>query len=1091
LSASSRERLLAVLRVQPGEQERVALMLLLSLLSVGGVVITGQIVARSLFLSALPASAIPLRFIVPPLLLVAATAEYSRRLGRAEPAGVRARTCVAAAAAVLACRLLLATPLHGERSFLLLLFSVLEIAGSLAMIQFWTLAGSVFDAREARRLFGLISSGSAISNVAFGLFLGKLAAHVPPENLLWPVVLSLLAAGAIAERLERRHVHRHAPAAAQRPASGAPSTPPAAGGPLHGLRTALSSPLVAMLAALAVLTAAIGNVTDYQLDLALKSGFGGDGGAMIGFLARLRLVAGLVGVVVQLFAAGWLMERFGVLAALLLLPAAVGLGSLSILASGGALWAVAVPRAADVAFKYSVNDSAFNLLYLPLSSDLRGRAKALIDGVLKPPTVALLGLVFLAVDRFARLPYVYWSVPALLLAAAWLVGVVRTERRYVRALAESIALRRIDPGRERVVFSDETSRRVLLGSLHDPSPERIVHALTLVRATAGVDCSAELAPLLAHPSPEVRAAALEQLAEAPSAPLAGAVRLRLADAAPQVRVAAARALARTLGAQAVGELAALLSDPSREVRSAALVALVRDGGLGGFLHAGGALHSMLGSEDAAERRDGARVLGELGVSTFYHPLLELMADPDRSVRLAAIRAAERVASPELVPALLESLEDPRLRRPAIASLVACGGGELSVLGSLLAQPGRPPDLRCQLAGALGRLGRRAVAALAAALDDADDAVRGAALAALGAVQRSEGELGIERGRLLARLDAEVRLSFERWLRLRDLRAATGERLPLLCEALERAATHDRERVLRLLELLRPGLDGPALGRALAGADPRRRAEALELIDSAGVAARAAVLAYLGGSESQRLEVAERRLGLARVSSLGGRLAELAAGGDRWTRACALDAIGRVGSHSLRGTLDAAAGEPDGLLALTARDALRRLDARGRPGPLRMATEAVEMPMVPLEQVLFLKQVPLFRDIPGEEIAGLLPIVEQIEFAAGETLIRQGDHGDSLYIIVEGTLAIDVNGRGQGTKGPRDVIGELAILSGEPRAATCSAVSAGVALRIRREPFWELMRERPEVSLGVIRILIGYLRARNAEALPQAPAGEVA
>ena len=72
-------------------------MLLLSLLSVGGVVITGQIVARSLFLSALPASAIPLRFIVPPLLLVAATAEYSRRLGHAGPAGVRARTCVVAA----------------------------------------------------------------------------------------------------------------------------------------------------------------------------------------------------------------------------------------------------------------------------------------------------------------------------------------------------------------------------------------------------------------------------------------------------------------------------------------------------------------------------------------------------------------------------------------------------------------------------------------------------------------------------------------------------------------------------------------------------------------------------------------------------------------------------------------------------------------------------------------------------------------------------------------------------------------------------------------------------------------------------------
>ena len=51
----------------------------------------------------------------------------------------------------------------------------------------------------------------------------------------------------------------------------------------------------------------------------------------------------------------------------------------------------------------------------------------------------------------------------------------------------------------------------------------------------------------------------------------------------------------------------------------------------------------------------------------------------------------------------------------------------------------------------------------------------------------------------------------------------------------------------------------------------------------------------------------------------------------------------------------------------------------------------------------------------------------------------------------------------------------------------------MALRIRREPFWELMRERPEVSLGVIRILIGYLRAHSAPAAAPvaSAAGEVA
>jgi len=1057
-------------------------MLLLSLLSVGGVVITGQIVARSLFLSALPASAIPLRFIVPPLLLVAATAEYSRRLGRDGQAGVRVRTCLALAAAVLACRGLLATPLRNERVFLLLLFSVLEIAGSLAMIQFWTLAGGVFDAREARRLFGLISSGSAISNVAFGLFLRRVAAQVSPENLLWTVVASLLAGAFVVAQLERRHVHRPRAVPAR---TAAARTAPA--GPLAGLRDSLSSPLVATLAGLAVLTAAIANVTDYQLDLALKAGFGGDGAGMIGFLAKLRLVAGIAGFFVQVFAAGWLMERLGVLAALLLLPAAVGLGSLSILATGGALWAVAAPRAADVALKYSVNDSAFNLLYLPLAPDVRGRAKAVVDGVLKPPTVALLGLLFLAVDRFARVPFVYWSVPALALTAAWLAGVLRAERRYVRALAESIALRRIDPSRERLLFSDETSRRVLASALADPGPERVVHALTLLRGTAGADFGPQVGRLLSHPSPDVRAAALEHLAEAPSPALASAVRGCLDDDAPAVRVAAVHAVARLLGHQAVAGLAGRLSDPSVEVRAAAVLALVRDGGLGGFLHAGGALHTMLGSEDPAERREGAKVLGALGVSSFYHPLLELVADEDRSVRLAAIRAAERVASPELVPRLVEALDDPSVRGAATAAIVACAGGDLGALAAQLADRSRPRELRRHVAQALARFGAGAASALAARLDEPDDVVRGAVLGALSAVARQGGVAALDRPRLLACLEREVRVAYERWLRRNDVRAS-GLELPLLREALDLGVERDRSRILDLLGLLHPGLDAPSLREAFGRGDARRRADALELVDSAGVASRATVLPYLAGVEGPLLEVAKRRLSLARVSSIGGRLSELAADPDPWTRLCALDAIGRAGSASLRGVLEAAAAGPDRMAVLTAREALRRLDARGRPAAAREGREALDMAMVPLEQVLFLKQVPLFRDIPSEEIAGLLPIVEQVEFAAGEALIRQGDEGDGLFIIVEGTLAIDVSGRGHGTRGSRDVIGELAILTGAPRAATCTALTGGVALRIRREPFWELMRERPEVSLGVIRILTGYLRARDEEAPARAAGG---
>ncbi len=135
-----------------------------------------------------------------------------------------------------------------------------------------------------------------------------------------------------------------------------------------------------------------------------------------------------------------------------------------------------------------------------------------------------------------------------------------------------------------------------------------------------------------------------------------------------------------------------------------------------------------------------------------------------------------------------------------------------------------------------------------------------------------------------------------------------------------------------------------------------------------------------------------------------------------------------------------------------------------------------MPLAPLEKVLFLKQVPLFREIPAEDVAALLPIADEVSFQAGDVVIREGDRGDALYLIVEGTIGISANGLPTGKRlGSRDVIGELSILTGDPRTATCTAESEVLALRIHRDPFWHLMRERPEVPIGLVKILTGYVR----------------
>jgi CRP-like cAMP-binding protein len=138
-----------------------------------------------------------------------------------------------------------------------------------------------------------------------------------------------------------------------------------------------------------------------------------------------------------------------------------------------------------------------------------------------------------------------------------------------------------------------------------------------------------------------------------------------------------------------------------------------------------------------------------------------------------------------------------------------------------------------------------------------------------------------------------------------------------------------------------------------------------------------------------------------------------------------------------------------------------------------------MALATIEKVLFLKSVQLFDQIPAEQLVKVAQIAEEVVFEAGEAFIKQGEPGDCLYIVVEGAAVISLNGGGVvGQIGAKQVIGEMAILSGEPRNATCTAKDPLLALKIGRRDFWILLEERVEIAMGVIKTLVHNLNQAN-------------
>jgi CRP-like cAMP-binding protein len=116
----------------------------------------------------------------------------------------------------------------------------------------------------------------------------------------------------------------------------------------------------------------------------------------------------------------------------------------------------------------------------------------------------------------------------------------------------------------------------------------------------------------------------------------------------------------------------------------------------------------------------------------------------------------------------------------------------------------------------------------------------------------------------------------------------------------------------------------------------------------------------------------------------------------------------------------------------------------------------------------LSAVPLFRALPPNVMGELLPQVQERTYQPGTTIIRQGEPGDSFFVIEHG--AVDViderAGRMIGTLQDNDVFGELALLTGEPRSATAVAVKETRVWSILKEQFDRLLDASPEVAAGV-------------------------
>lgn len=129
----------------------------------------------------------------------------------------------------------------------------------------------------------------------------------------------------------------------------------------------------------------------------------------------------------------------------------------------------------------------------------------------------------------------------------------------------------------------------------------------------------------------------------------------------------------------------------------------------------------------------------------------------------------------------------------------------------------------------------------------------------------------------------------------------------------------------------------------------------------------------------------------------------------------------------------------------------------------------------------LKSIPLFARLDGASIVRLGQLTDEIDVRAGKVLMRQGESGAEMFVVVSGRLTVERDGHPVAERKAGEVVGEIALLSKGPRTATVTAAEASRLLVIERRNFQTLMDEQPQIRLAVLDELAGRLRSLEIDA----------
>ncbi len=940
----------------------------------------------------------------------------------------------------------------------------LQIDGVILII-FWNICNDIFDTRQAKRIFPLITAGGILGRV-LGSFSTDFLTRTTNINNLLLISAGLLFLAAVASE----RVGRLFPPPMAAPRTRAPEKK-GWSSPIAGVKEmsllAKGSLLFMLLAAIRILPNVIGPLFDYQYSVILAHTFPSEE-ALAQFYGTFRGVLNVITFVVLMFV-GKVHTRVGIPNSLLFRPGNYFLVFALLLFRFDIVIGV-YGRISISVITTTLHNPANNIMINLFPDEFRAKIRPFLQMVSRAGS--LLGsLILLGLKAF--IPTSYFSIFGLLFAAPWILVTWRLRRNYSSFLLESLLDKQVDL-RElaevdlTVLVQDQKTLNRLLKGLRDEKGEAATLCARILSEAHYPKLGEAILSVIREKELQVRVELFNLLRPEDARPLVPRL-VEIAETAPPwFLVHLVRAVGRLAPSENIDFLMRECEADQKAVQAEAIVGLYRTEKAD---EAYSLLSQMLESRDPEDVLIALTTLAQTGEAKLTERVRTILGkEIDPRIQAKALEALGAVEAPERNEKIMPWLgsPEPEVRRAAVSAIDL--DTEEAVERAIEMLGDESPDVRAAALERISQIDKEAVPALLKGLTSPNRVLKDGILRLL---ERLEVK-GMEFSEFITR---EIRSAYENIRAIESLKSlAETPALGLLIRHLKDKNDDAIFTVFRILEVQGEGNKMRVIYRGLKGAT-REKANALETLEDSLHPSLSRVLIPLleEGSAEDKLKLAQKQFGIngARSADPLAILAGFLESGDSTTQICALYVIGRERMEGLTENVQALKSYPDQAVQESVREALDRIRGAAH-------SEEERPSLSTMDKVAHLKNIYIFSDLQIRELIAIGSVTVERDYLTDEIVIREGESSDNLFLIISGEVSLIQNyGTSNemvlGKIGKEDHFGAMTLFEGKPATFTVKTNADTKLLLLGKRGFDDIMAKFPRIPINICRVFSERIR----------------